>query len=85
MDLAQSQFFSSICGKGGLLSGLLPQVSEPKRNSKEEAWGRVKGQTKLWLKIGAYGHGRPNMLSLHPATEALLDNWAQAEGHNVCL
>ena len=36
--------FSTICGMGGLLSGLLPQVSQPKRNSKAEPWGRVKGQ-----------------------------------------
>ena len=45
--------FSSICGMGGLLSGLLPQVSQPKRNSKAEPWERVKGQPKLWLKMGA--------------------------------
>ena len=34
--------FSSICGMGGLLSGMLPQVSQPKRNSKAEPWGIVK-------------------------------------------
>ena len=45
--------FSSICGMGGLLSGLLPQVSHQKRNSKAEPWGRVKGQPELCLKIGA--------------------------------
>ena len=53
VDLAQSQLFSSICGMGGLLSGLLPQVSHQKRNSKAEPWGRVKGQPELWLKFGA--------------------------------
>ena len=53
VDLARSQLFSSICGMGGLLSGLLPQVSHQKRNSKAEPWGRLKGQPNLWLKIGA--------------------------------
>ena len=51
--------FSSICGMGGLLSGLLPQVSQPKWNSKAEPWGRVKGQPKLWLKIVARGMAGP--------------------------
>ena len=53
VDLARSQFFFVILGMGGLLSGLLPQVSHQKRNSKAELWGRVKGQPELWLKIGA--------------------------------
>ena len=53
VDFALSKLFSSICGLGGLLSGLLPQVSHQKRNSKAEPWGRVKGQPELWLKIGA--------------------------------
>ena len=69
VDWGGPNFFSSICGMGGLLSGLLPQVSQPKRNYKAEPWGKVKGQPKLWLKIGAYGQGRPNMLSHHPAAE----------------
>ena len=45
--------FSSSCGMGGLLSGLLPQVSQQKRHSKAEPTGRVEGQANLWLKIGA--------------------------------
>ena len=53
VDLALSQLFFVNMWMGGLLSGLLPQVSAQKRNSKAEPWGRVKGHPKLWLKIGA--------------------------------
>ena len=78
--------FSSICGMGRLLPGLLPQESHQKRNSKAEPWGRVKGQPELRLKIGAKGHGKPNMLSLHPATERpYLRTGLRLRGHNVCL
>ena len=69
VDLARSQLFFINLWDGVLLSGLLPQVSHQKQNSKAEPWGRVKGQPGLWLKIGAYRHGKPNMLSLHPPTE----------------
>ena len=41
----------------------------PKEKFKAEPWGRVKGQPELRLQSGAYGHGNPNMLSLHPAIE----------------
>ena len=69
VDLARSQLFFVNLLDGVLLSGLIPQVSEQKRNSNAEPWGRVQGQPELWLKIGAYGHRKPNILSLHPATE----------------
>ena len=36
VDLARLNCFSSICGMGGLLSGLLHHVSEQKMNSKAE-------------------------------------------------
>ena len=53
VDLARSQLFFVNLLDGGLLSGLLHQVSHQKGNSKAEPWGRVKGQHELWLKIGA--------------------------------
>ena len=53
VDLARSQLFFVNLLDGGLLSGLIPQVSHQKWNSKAEPWGRVKGQPELWLKIGA--------------------------------
>ena len=69
VDLARSQLFFVNLLDGGPLSGLLHQVSHQKRNSKAEPWGRKKDQPELWLKIGAYVLGKPNMLSLHPAIE----------------
>ena len=53
VDLARSQWFFVNLLNGGLLSGLLHQVSHQKRNFEAEPWGRVKGQPELWLKIGA--------------------------------
>ena len=53
VNFARSQLFFVNLWAGMLPSGMLPQVSEPKRNSKAETWGRVKGQPKLWLKIWA--------------------------------
>ena len=52
VDLARSQLFFVNLLDGVLLSGLIPQVSDQKRNSNAEPWGRVKGQHELWLIIG---------------------------------
>ena len=41
----------------------------PKAEFQSRALGKSEGTTELWLKIGAYRHRKPNMLSLHPATE----------------
>ena len=45
--------FRQSVGWEDSFSGLLPEVSHQKRNSKAEPWGRVKGHPELWLKIGA--------------------------------
>ena len=67
VDLARSQLFSSICGLGGLLSGLLPQESHQKRSFKGDRWGRVKGQTELRLNLGPRGMASPICcLSIQP-------------------
>ena len=69
VDLARSQLFFVNLWDGRTPFMFVSSGVPPKRNSKAEPWGRVKGHPELWLKIGALGHGNPNMLSLHPATE----------------
>ena len=85
VDLDRPNCFSSICGMEGLLSGLLPQVSQPKRNSKQSP-GKSEGTTQTMVKIWGLGAWQaPYAVPSSSHSEAILEDWAQAEVHNVCL
>ena len=69
VDLARSQLFFISLWDGRTPFRFVTSGVPPKEEFQSRALGKSEGTTRTMVKIGAYGHRKPNMLSLHPATE----------------
>ena len=67
VDLARSQLFFVNLWDGRTPFRVVTSGVPPKAEFQSSALGKT--QPELWLKIETFGHGKPNILSLHPATE----------------